>query len=102
MNIVVGTSSFTVREALTYENGDVVDITDLVSLSLWVRSGRGRYKGSYQLTTNGRDGRLSFDLDATDLDIARGEKVKWQYEVKTAAGQVIWTEANTITLVPRS
>ena len=102
MNVILGTSSFTVNVALTYEDGSVVDLTALDHYALWVRSGRGRYKGAPQLVTDGTDGRVSFTLDAQDLSDKRGNKVSWQFEVKTSGGQVIWTEADSLTLVPRS
>ena len=102
MNVVLGTSSFTVNCALTYEDDSVVDLTALDSCALWVRTGRGRRQADFDYVTDGTDGYVTFTFDAQDLSDTRGPKVSWQFEVKTAGGQVVWTEADTITLIPRS
>jgi hypothetical protein len=101
MNVVVGTTHLAVNVALTYEDGSIVDTTELDSLSLWVRSGKGRYRGSYVLATDGTDGLVTFELDEDDLSDKRGPKVSWQFEVGVG-GNVIWTEAGVVKLLPRS
>jgi hypothetical protein len=102
MNVVVGTTSFTINAALTYEDGSIVDLNDLGYYAVWIRSGRGRYKGTLTVTTDGTDGRVSFVLDAQDLTLDRGPKVTWQFEIQLPGSQVIWTEADTLTVLPRS